>query len=209
MAGDEGDGRPGYARPRSMGARHPILYELRRWQRFRMLLLFSATIAILTSLFITLWRPAAAGAAGEFLVIATGLYSLAMSFWLRQRFSYASFDGERITVRMMFLRERLPVEDVRRLKVMRLLGAFEKPERRRYQPRPRHRWIDDDALVVRVAEERAQRVRRVLGRRAVFDDEVILPVADAAGLGADVQAALRPSPSPAHAGRRQRKRRRR
>ena len=193
-----------------MGARHPILYELSRWQRYRTLLLFSATVSIMTALFLTFLKPGSAATAGQFLVIATGLYSLATSLWLRQRFSYASFDGEAITVRMMFLRERLPLAEVRRLKVMRLLGAFDRPERRRYQPRPRHRWTDADAVVVRVAEERALRVRRVLGRRSVFDDEVILPVADAAALGADVQAALRRlHPAGAGAAQRSRKRRRR
>ena len=192
-----------------MGERHPVLYELSRWQRFRTLLLFSATVAGMTALFLTVLRPAST-AAGQFLVMATALYSLAASFWLRQRFSYASFDGEELRVRMMFLKERRPVDELGRVKVMRLLGAFDRPERRRYQPRPRHRWVDAEALVLRLSADRARRLRRVLGRRNVFDDEVILPVSDADGLRAELQAALRRRPPavPA-ASRRQRKRRRR
>lgn len=194
-----------------MGERHPILYELNRWQRYRTLLLLSATVCVMTALFLTFLKPNSTAASSQFLVFAAAFYALAASFWLRQRFSYVTFDGEALRLRLMALRQELPIEDVRRVKVSRVLAAYDRPDRRRWLPRPRDRWHEAEALVLRVTDARAQAFRRVLGRRGVFDDELIIPIAGASTVGAAMEAALRRrgSPPPATRPGRSRKRRRR
>jgi len=194
-----------------MAERHPIVYDLDRWRRFRNLLLFPATICTLVAIFLTVLVPRRSEGASPWLIVAVSLYSLATSFWLRQRYSYLSLDGEILGAHVLGGRTRLPVSGIRRIRVAKLIGQLDRGDRRRFLPRPRRRWEDADALVIQVSEHEDMRpLRRVLGRRCVFDDEIIVPVGAAPRLRDAVTALMHHAdPDRAAAPRRARRRRKR
>ena len=68
-------------------ARHPILYDVERWRKYRTWLLLPATVFALTAVFLTVLKPTSGGAFG-YAVIAACLYAVASSLWTRQHFTY-------------------------------------------------------------------------------------------------------------------------
>lgn len=196
-----------YARA-PMAQRHPILYELDRWRRYRWWLLWGATIATLTGIFVSIRFPQQLQTANTWLLVAACCWAFASSLWVRQRFSYVALDGDRLQVRMLGGRTTLEASAIRRVRVIRTAAAFERPERRRFRPRPDRRWSQTETLVIRLKQAPPDRLRRLLGRRCVFDDEIVLPVDDAAGLGHELERLVAPAAAPATA-RPAKKRRRR
>jgi hypothetical protein len=60
-------------------------------------------------------------------------------------------------------------------------------------PRGRaRRWQDTEALLLRLRQPDDGRLRRILGRRCVFDDEVVLPLADPTALLHEIESATAP-----------------
>ena len=191
-------------------ARHHILYDVERWRRARTWLLLPGTVCALTAILVTVLKPASGGALG-YTVVAVALYTVATSLWSRQRFSYMACEGDRLVVRTLGSVRRLGGADIDRVRVMRLSAVFNRPDRRGLLPRPTDRWLATDAVAVRLRESADTRgLARMLGRRCVVDDLLLVPVTDSAGLVAELVAAVVPPPvrAQAAAGHRRRSRRR-
>jgi hypothetical protein len=190
-------------------ARHPILYDVERWRRYRTWLLLPATVFALTAVFLTVLKPTSGGAVG-YAVVAACLYAVASSLWTRQRFTYMAREEDTLVIHAMATTRRLGGDDIDRARLIRLSAVFNRPERRQLLPRPTEHWLAKDAISVRLrAGVDQQALRRTVGRRCVIDDVLVVPVVDAAGLVADVvKHVCPPLPVPAGAGQRRRSRRR-
>ncbi|GAC1340883.1 MAG: hypothetical protein NVSMB29_10460 [Candidatus Dormibacteria bacterium] len=173
-----------------MGPRHRILYDVERWRRYRVLLLFPAlALLVVIALDSRSGRPANGSVSGYG---AAFLLSLLLSSWLRQRFSYLRIEGEDLVIHTLAAKARVPLSAVRRARVLRLTGAFERPERRRYMPRPARRWQDKEAVTLRIAAGvDMRRLRRLIGPKCVMDDELVVPVLDNHALLAELGGAAR------------------
>jgi hypothetical protein len=189
-------------------ARHPILYDVERWRRYRTWLLLPATVFAMTAAFTTLLKPTSGGAFG-YAVVAAALFTVATSLWTRQRFSYLAREGEGLVIRNMAANQTLTAADIDRAKVVRLSAVFGRPERQRLLPRPTDRWLSTEAISIRLTDGVDLRaLRRVAGVRCVIDDQLVVPVADADGLLADLLTHVCP-PRAAVPGQASRRRRRR
>ncbi|MDQ6848231.1 MAG: hypothetical protein M3019_11740 [Candidatus Dormibacteraeota bacterium] len=190
-------------------ARHPILYDVERWRKYRTWLLLPATVFALTSVFLTVLKPTSGGAVG-YAVVAASLVAVATSLWTRQRFTYLVREDDRLVVRSMAASRRLGGEDIDRARLIRLSAVFNRPERRRLLPRPTDRWLATEAISLRLRDGVDLRaLRRVVGPRCVVDDLLVVPVADAGGLLAEVVKHVSPPPPVAPSGGRRRRARRR
>jgi hypothetical protein len=189
-------------------ARHPILYDVERWRKYRTLLLLPATVFALTGVFISVLKPTSGGAFG-YALVAAFLYAGATSLWTRQHFTYLECEGDQLVIRTLGTTRRLGGADIDRARVIRLSAVFGRPERRRQLPRPTERWLATEAISLRLRDGVDLRaLRRVVGPRGVVDDLLVVPVVDAAGLYAELIANVCP-PKPVVAGGGQRRRGRR
>jgi hypothetical protein len=178
-----------------MHRRYQNLYALHTWRRYGNWLLVLA-LGILVVALVSELQKKNSGASTPWMLAAAVCLGLATSMWLRQRFSYVELQGDRLLFRVGLYvpRSGVALADIRRARVGRLLGAMDRPERRRYRPRgPVERWQDTEVLLLRLRQPDDGRLRRMLGRRCVFDDEVVLPLGDAAGLLKEIEAAMTPS----------------
>jgi len=190
-----------------MGPRHRILYDVERWRRYRVLLLLPA-LALLVVIALDS-RSGHAGTGSLSGYAAAFLLSLLLSSWLRQRFGYLRVEGEDLVIHTLAARARVPLSTVRRPRVVRLGGAFERPERRRMMPRPASRWRDQEALSLRLGGDvDLRRLRRLIGPKCVMDDELVVPVPDSRALLIEVSRASRAQATAATAPVRRRKRKR-
>jgi hypothetical protein len=189
-------------------ARHPILYDVERWRKYRTLLLLPATVFAMTAIFLTVLKPTAGGAFGYSLV-AAALFAIASSLWTRQHFTYLAREGDSLVIRTMAASRRLGASDIERARVVRLGTVFHRPERRHMLPRPTERWLATEAIALRLRDGVDRRaLSRLLGPRCVVDDLLVVPVVDPNKLLADLLEHVCP-PRPAAAGGGQRRRSRR
>jgi hypothetical protein len=189
--------------------RHPILYDVERWRKYRTWLLLPATVFALTAVFLSVLKPTSGGAVG-YVLVAAFMYALATSLWTRQRFTYLVREGDQLVIRAMAGSRRLGSHDIDRPRLIRLSAVFHRPERRHLLPRPADRWLTTEAISVRLGDGVDLRaLRRVVGPRCVIDDLLVVPVFDAAGLVTEVvQHVCPPRPAPVASGQRRRGRRR-
>jgi hypothetical protein len=189
--------------------RHPILYDVERWRRYRTWLLLPATVFALTAGFLTVLKPAAGGAF-SYALVSAGLFAVASSMWTRQRFTYLARDGDALLIRTMASSRRLRAADIDRARLIHLSAVFSRPERRRLLPRPTDRWLATEAVSIRLRDGVDLRaLRRLVGPRCVVDDLLVVPVGDAAGLLAElVEHVCPPKPAAPASGQRRRGRRR-
>jgi hypothetical protein len=174
-----------------MSTRYQNLYVLDTWRRYGNWLLVLALGGLAVTLILTVQKKS--NAATPWLISAAVCLGFSSSMWLRQHFSYVQLQGDRLVIRVYMSRCRVDLTDIRRVRVGRLLGAMDKADRRRYMPRGRaRRWQDTEALLLRLRQPDDGRLRRILGRRCVFDDEVVLPLADATALLHEIEAATAP-----------------
>jgi hypothetical protein len=140
--------------------------------------------------------------------IGAGLYGLAFNFWLRQRFSTLAVEGPHLVVRRTGTTMRIALHEVKRAKVARIGSIANKPERRKLLPRPVTRWLEEEALTVRleIAPDQLIKLRRLLGRQYLFENDLVVPVVDPRGLLAEIEEAMpRPEPGPGAPRRRRRR----
>jgi hypothetical protein len=177
--------------------RHAILYDVERWRKNRTILLFPAMVFVLVTIFSSTLRSNGSSTS-LYSIVGAFLFALAASFWTRQRFSYLSVDGDNLVVRVMAGRQRIPLSEVRRAKVARLASKFARPEKRRYLPRPRNRWLDTDAVIIRLDSDAEDLVRlaRLVGARCLDGNDLVVPVVDPERLVADIEEHR---PVPVHA----------
>lgn len=170
----------------TMGQRYPNLYDADRWRRYG----WALVVFAVATLGVGLWLAAAGGSAqatsSNWFLIGASALALATVLWLRQHFSYLQLQGDQLFCRVLLVSQRIGLHDVRRARV----EAIGEKRGGRRSARPPRRWRNVDALVIRLRHPDDGRLRRLLSRRCVFEDEVVIPVRDAAGLQREIQAAL-------------------
>ncbi len=190
-------------------ARHPILYDVERWRRYRTWLLLPATVFALAAVSLSVLNPTAGSAFG-YAVVAVALFAIASSMWTRQRFTFLVREDDMLVIRTMAASRRLGPSDIERARVARLSAVFHRPERRRLLPRPTDRWLATEAITLRLRDGVDRRaLARLVGSRCVVDDLLVVPVVDPDGLLAElVQHVCPPPPVAGGGGARRRGRRR-
>jgi hypothetical protein len=193
-----------------MHVRHAILYDVERWRRTRLPLVLFATACLLATVLVSALHRSQAQIAGTqpLSLLGAGFYGLLFNFWLRQRFSHVSVEGENLVVRRVGATMRLPLSELRRARVARVSATVNRPERRRALPRPAARWLEEEALTLRLTSEPSElvRLRRLLGRQFLFENDLVVPVVDPHGLLEEIQEHT-PRPEPTAAPPRRRRRR--
>ncbi|MDQ6857181.1 MAG: hypothetical protein M3Z57_08925, partial [Candidatus Dormibacteraeota bacterium] len=130
-------------------ARHPILYDVERWRKYRTWLLLPATVFALTAVFLTVLKPTSGGALG-YAVIAACMYAVASSLWTRQHFTYLAREDDQLVIHAMASTRKLGKVEIDRARLIRLSAVFHRPERRQLLPRPADRWLATEAISVRL-----------------------------------------------------------
>jgi len=194
-----------------MPQRHPLLYDVERWRRWRWRLLLLATVCLLPAM-VPGVRSSNSGLVQFYLLLGAFLYALAFVFWMRARFSWARVEDGALVIRVALSgRQRIPLESMRRAKLGKLRGVFDRPEKQRALPRPHAAWLDREALMVRLDDDAGDlvRLRRLVGPRCLIGRDLVLPVTDGPGLLSDVASRLAPLRPPAATGGGGRRRKRR
>ena len=168
-----------------MGQRYPNLYELDRWRRYGYLLLVIGLIAVGVGGVISARSSGQAGAGDWLLVGALGI-GLGLTFWLRQRSAYVQVEERQLILHVLMASQRLDLAEVRRARAARLGAVLERSGGRR-APR---RLQDADAIVIRLRHPDASRFARLLSRRCILGDEVVIPTRNAVGLQREIESAI-------------------
>ena len=167
-----------------MPERFPNLYDRDRWRRYGFPLIGLAVVGLVAGIIFEVRHSPAP--ASDWLVLAAAGLGLASSLWLRQRYSYVRLEGEQLLFRVLTVSVRLDLTEVRRARVGRLAPLLER------HARPPRRLAGSEALDLHLRQGDSGRLRRLLSRRCVFDDEVVVPLGNAAQLHRQIEAALAP-----------------
>jgi hypothetical protein len=168
----------------SMPERFPNLYDRDRWHHFGYPLLGLGVVAVVLGAVFDGQKNT--GAANVWLLLAAVGLGLSMSLWMRQRYSYARLDGDHLFFRYLTVTARIDLSEVRRTRVAKLVAALQR------RGRTRRSLSDADALIIRLRRADEGRLRRVLTRRCVFGDELVLPLGNAGVLQRQIEAAMQP-----------------
>jgi hypothetical protein len=167
-----------------MPERFPNLYDRDRWRRWGLPLLVVGFVALVVGAFSEGKRSA--GDLDIWLVAAAAGLGISISLWMRARFSFIRLDEGQLFFRYLTSSARVDLSEIRRTRVAKLSAAL---QRRATTPR---RLSDVDALVIRLRQPDPGRLRRLLTRRCVFGDELVIPLANAAVLQRAIESALGP-----------------
>ena len=164
--------------------RFPNLYDRDRWRRLGYPMLGLGLVCVIVGAIFDGQKDT--GAANVWLVAAALGLGLSVSLWMRQRYSYLRLEGDQLFFRYLTVSARLDLTEVRRARVAKLVAAL---QRRGRTPRS---LSGADALVLRLRSPDTGRLRRLLSRRCVFGDELVIPLRDAVLLQRQIEAALAP-----------------
>lgn len=167
------------------GPRHPILYDLVRWRRYRLWLAVLAVGCYAAAIALNQVQPQ--GALWNAVSLAGTLcISALVALWLRSRFSYLRVDGDSLIIRLMLVRLTLRADAVHSVQVTPM-GRF---AGRRRMTRSLQRWADVPAFIIRTREASgaAARLARSAGRRFVWNNDLVFPVQAAPALAERVRA---------------------
>ena len=174
---------------RTMAAsRHLILYEVRLWQRSRLVLgigavAFLAMSAVLPGLLPhDRNTPNAVGLVGMILLLSL------IAIWVRMRFSYVVGKADRVVIRRGRRRVVLPAASVTTVRTASLKQMYSGQPKSSI-PLPVAFWNPVPALVLSVDKTvvGGKRFTRAVGKHAVLGNDVVLPVANAEKLAAALQ----------------------
>jgi hypothetical protein len=160
------------------------LYDRDRWRRYGFSLLAVGVVCLVLGAVFDSRKDQ--GEANVWLIAAAVTLGFAISLWMRQRYSFARLDGDQLFFRYLTVTVRIDLTEVRRARVGKLAAAV------RGRARTPRRLADVDALILQLRHPDTTRLRRLLTRRCVFEDEVVIPLAGAAILQRELEAALSP-----------------
>jgi hypothetical protein len=167
-----------------MPERFPNLYDRDRWRRYGFPMLGLSVVGVVLGAVFEGRKDT--GTANAWLLLAAAGLGLAVSQWMRQRYSYVRLDGDQLVFRFLTVSARLDLVEVRRARVAKLVATLQR------RAKTRRSLSDADALVLRLRHPDAGRLRRVLTRRCVFGDELVIPLGNAAVLQRRIEAVLSP-----------------
>ena len=167
-----------------MHQRFNNLYDRDRWRRYG----YSLTIVgVLCVVLAAVFESRKEEGVGQVWLISSALtLGLAISLWMRQRYSYARLDGGQLVFRYLTVTVRIDLVEVRRARIAKLASAVQG------RARTPKGLAGVDALVLQLRNPDTARLRRMLTRRCVFDEELVIPLAGAAVLHRQIEAALPP-----------------
>jgi len=167
-----------------MHQRFNNLYDRDRWRRYG----YSLTIVgVLCVVLAAIFESRKEEGVGQVWLISSALtLGLAISLWMRQRYSYARFDRGQLVFRYLTVTVRIDLVEIRRSRIVKLAAAVQG------RVRTPKSLAGADALVLQLRHPDTARLRRMLTRRCVFDEELVIPLAGAAVLQGQIEAALPP-----------------
>ncbi|MGD0448516.1 MAG: hypothetical protein ABSB36_07850 [Candidatus Dormibacteria bacterium] len=168
----------------SMQQRFNNLYDRDRWRRYGYSLTAVGTLCVVLAAIFESRKDEAAGQV--WLISAALTLGLAISLWMRQRYSYARFDGGQLVFRYLTVTVRIDLVEIRRSRIVKLAAAVQG------RVRTPKSLAGADALVLQLRHPDTARLRRMLTRRCVFEEELVIPLAGAAVLHRQIEAALSP-----------------
>ena len=184
-----------------MQTRHPLLFDVERWRSHRVFLLGPATVGLMVCvLTLATRRDQAAQVVPFYGGLAVVGYLGALVYWLPVRLRWIAVDGPAIVVHSARRGHSVPLDRVRRARLTRLGGIFDRPERRRLLPGRGRKLLTRDTVVVRLDREDVAdlvAVRRVLGRACVIGEDLVLAVPDCGALLAAIDRRRPAAPSAA------------
>jgi hypothetical protein len=160
------------------------LYDRDRWRRYGYSLLGVGVVCLVLGAVFDSRKDQ--GAANVWLLFAAITLGLAISLWMRQRYSYARLDAGQLFFRYLTVTVRIDLVEVRRARVAKLASAVQG------RARTPSSLAGVDALVLQLRHPDIARLRRLLTRRCVFDEELVIPLAGAAILQRQIVAAISP-----------------
>jgi hypothetical protein len=160
------------------------LYDRDRWRRYGYSLTAVGVVCVVVAAVFESRKDEAAGQV--WLISAALTLAIAVTLWMRQRYSYARLDDGQLFFRYLTVTVRIDLVEVRRARIAKLAPAV------RGRARTPKGLAGVDALVLQLRHPDTARLRRLLTRRCVFDEEVVIPLADAAVLQRQIEAALSP-----------------
>jgi hypothetical protein len=168
----------------SMKEQFTNLYDRDRWRRYGYSLTAVGVVCVVVGAVFDSRKEA--GAANVWLLFAAMTLGLAISLWMRQRYSYARLDGGQLVFRYLTVTVRIDLVEVRRARIAKLAPAVQG------RARTPKGLAGVDALVLQLRHPDTARLRRMLTRRCVFDEELVIPLSGAAVLQRQIEAALPP-----------------
>jgi hypothetical protein len=167
-----------------MQERFTNLYDRDRWRRYG----YSLTgVGVLCVVLAAVFESRKDEGAGQVWLVSAALtLGLAISLWMRQRYSYTRLDGGQLVFRYLTVTVRIDIVEVRRARVAKLAPAVQG------RARTPKGLAGVDALVLQLRHPDTVRLRRLLTRRCVFEGELVIPLARAAVLHRQIEAALSP-----------------
>jgi len=179
--------------PSEVGARHRVLASVEVWRRTRVILIYAALV-MLVGEGITVFGGHRF--APSYLAVALLLLVLAAAIYWRQRTHYVELSPDRLLLHSGFRSAALPYEVLRQSRCQPLRVFFDAPNRRELLTGGLKRFAGTPACIVRaeLSHEELLKIGRLLGRRTVLDQDLILLVEHAEALERALQARIRRRP---------------
>jgi len=188
----------------AIGERHKVLASVEFWRRTRLILIYMAFVMLvgegITVVKGHVFSP-------SYVALAAFLVLLAAAIYWRQRTHYVEVGPEALLIRSGFKSEAILYENLRQSRCQPLRQFFDAPSRRDLFTGGIRRFSSSPICVVRVEMDQAEllRIGRMLGRRTVLDQDLLLLVQGAADLDHALQSKIRRRP-PAASSRSSRRR---
>ncbi len=173
--------------------RHKVLVSVEFWRRTRLILLYMAFVMLvgegITVVKGHVFSP-------SYVVLAAFLVLLAAAIYWRQRTHYVEVGPEGLVIRSGFKSETISYQNLRQSRCQPLRQFFDAPSRRDLFTGGLRRFSSSPICVVRVELDQAELLRlgKLLGRRTVLDQDLLLLVQGAASLDLALQARIRKRP---------------
>ena len=175
------------------GARHRVLASMELWRRTRVILIYAAMVMLvgegITAIGGHKFAP-------SYLVVALLLLALTAGIYVRQRTHYVAVGPDGLVLHSAFRSEALPYAALRQSRCQPLRVFFEAPTRRELLTGGLKRFASSPACIVRAEQSHDELLRagRVLGRRTVLDQDLIMLVERAEALDRALQTRIRRRP---------------
>ncbi len=189
---------PGSITASAVGARHRVLASLEIWRRTRVILIYAALV-MLVGEGITVFGGHKF--APSYLAVAVLLLALAAAIYWRQRAHYVEVGQDGLLMHTTFRSEAIPYEALRQSRCQPLRVFFEAPTRRDLLTSGLRRFASTPACIVRaeLSHDELLKVGRLLGRRTVLDQDLIMLVEHAEALDRALETRIRRRPPTAAA----------
>lgn len=190
---------PALPPPSEQGTRHRVASSVELWRRTRLIVIYMAVVFLVVE-GITVYGHHQFDP--SYLVVSAVLLLMAAAIYLRQRTHYVELGPDGLLLRSSFKSAAIPYTLLRQSRCQTLRQFFDAPSRRELLTGSLSRFAGMSACIVRVDLDPAEllQIGRLLGRRTVLEQDLILVVQNAAALDRGLQLRIKKRP-PAPAAR--------